>query len=134
MSTAHGKAILLGEHSVVYGRPALAMSLARGVSATAVRAELFSLSIPAWQCDIAPSNSEQAPPLARAFQRLLDACDVSEPLRVVVDVQLPAGAGLGCSAAISVAIVRAMDEALGRPARSHEALVEASLAWERVFH
>jgi mevalonate kinase len=54
-------------------------------------------------------------------------------MEVRVDVDVPGGAGLGCSAAIGVAIVRAMAEA------SDVALDDAStqahaLAWERVFH
>jgi mevalonate kinase len=46
---------------------------------------------------------------------------------------LPGGAGLGGSAALSVAIVRALDDALG-VRRGAPAVAEAALAAERVFH
>ncbi len=49
------------------------------------------------------------------------------------DVALPAGAGLGCSAALGVAVLAAMDDALGVE-REAEERAEVALAWERVFH
>ncbi|MBW2190251.1 MAG: hydroxymethylglutaryl-CoA reductase, partial [Deltaproteobacteria bacterium] len=44
-----------------------------------------------------------------------------------------AGAGLGCSAAIGVAVLDAIDEALGIE-RTRLELAAAALSWERVFH
>jgi mevalonate kinase len=48
-------------------------------------------------------------------------------------MEVPSGAGLGGSAALSVAILRAMDAQLQRHSSYYE-LLDASLAWERVFH
>jgi mevalonate kinase len=52
---------------------------------------------------------------------------------VHAEVGLPGGAGLGCSAALGVAVIAAIDEELG-VARSPQALADASMSWERVFH
>lgn len=134
MARAGGKVILLGEHAVVYGHPAIAAGLDRGANATAARIEGDSmLSISPWGVTIEPNTDHGAPPLARAFDALLATYD--EPPRVAVraDVEIPGGGGLGCSAALGVAILRAIDEALGLE-READRVIEASLAWERVFH
>lgn len=131
-----GKVILLGEHSVVYGKPALAAGLGIGVRATAESAaelghhELHCLP---WDVRVQPGDDE---PLARAFEALLAHYGERPPVRVRCDVQLPGGAGLGCSAAIGVAVVRALDARwrAGEPPASDEEVAELSLRWERVFH
>ena len=71
--------------------------------------------------------------LARAFRALLEASQrhgqVSGAHRVDVETNLPPGGGLGCSAAMGVAMARALD-----PVASEEAVLECAMAWERVFH
>jgi mevalonate kinase len=127
-----GKVILLGEHGVVYGRPALACGIERGVRAEATSADESRLVVPTWNVGIHPSpDAEDA--LPRAFDALLDVYPERPSLEVTAEVELPAGAGLGCSAAMGVAILAAMDDALG-VAREPEERAEVSLAWERVFH
>ncbi|MBK8171438.1 MAG: mevalonate kinase [Sandaracinaceae bacterium] len=133
MSFAHGKVILLGEHAVVYGHPAIAGSIERGVSATAQPAERASLSISPWNKEIFADESAAAEPLARAFARLLQTYDTTPLFRVSAEVGIPAGGGLGCSAALGVAVVRALDEAR-KQTRSTEDVIAASLEWEKVFH
>jgi mevalonate kinase len=52
---------------------------------------------------------------------------------VVAEVALPSAAGLGCSAALGVAVVGALDEVFG-VTRTPEERGSVALAWERVFH
>jgi mevalonate kinase len=133
----HGKIILLGEHSVVYGRPAIAAGLPRGCSAQVELAERDTLAVEPWSVQVDAERPEADPErelLRRAFVALCDRYGSARPrLCVRAQMQIPGGAGLGGSAALSVAVARAIDALLGlNPSESE--LIEASLSWERVFH
>jgi mevalonate kinase len=141
MAFGRGKVILLGEHGVVHGRPALAAGLGRGVRATAARASADALMISGPGADPGeagaagfipdPAGEE---PLARAFHVVLEGYGARPfPAEVRCECDLPAGAGLGCSAAIGVAVVGALDALYG-VTRTPEARGAYCLAWEKVFH
>jgi mevalonate kinase len=118
-----GKVILLGEHGVVYGHPALAGPISRGVRAWAEPAERTTLEIP----DALSRPQQQA--LQRAFARA--AKKAKHPrLSVHLESDLPPSMGLGSSGALSVAVARLL---LGVDART--AAVEAlALEMEKEFH
>lgn len=130
MGRGRGKVILLGEHSVVYGKPALAAGLAAGVTTTAEPSPAFILECQPWDVRVDPTSDEQ---LGRAFAAVLEGYAQKTPVHVRADVELPGGAGLGCSAALGVAVVDALDAAYGVE-RTPEERADFSLAWERVFH
>jgi mevalonate kinase len=145
VARAGGKVILFGEHGVVYGRPALAAGLSTGATAELVHEpgalSRARLSVEPWGVTIdavAPEEAANVPAaatnqLAQAFGALVAAYDELPALHVRVKMELPSGAGLGGSAALSVAIVRAFDEALGISRTPSEA-AEIALRAERVFH
>jgi mevalonate kinase len=130
---ACGKAIVLGEHAVVYGVPAIAVGIDRGASAYSTPLERgpSHLLVRGWGLRI--REDEEHHDLARAFRALLLAARRDTPSlgdhAVEVEAHLPPGGGLGCSAAIGVAIARALEP---RPRES--AVQERAMAWERVFH
>jgi mevalonate kinase len=139
--SAFGKVILLGEHAVVYGVPAIVIGIDRGATARAATptggrsdgpSELV-LSTSAGDNGLLVTTDETSD-LARAFRALLDACGVTSPLRLEAITDLPAAAGLGCSAALGVAMVRAIDAALGRPLAQPSETIERAMAWETIFH
>jgi len=132
MGFGRGKVILLGEHAVVHGCPAIAVGIERGVTAEASTAERNVLRLSPWGLAVQPDPSGSEP-LARAFAAALALYPESPALEVSAEVELPAGAGLGCSAAIGVAVLDAIDEALSIK-RSRTELAEAALVWERIFH
>ena len=111
---AGAKVILLGEHAVVYGRPALATGIPLTLEAEAVRG-----AGPALQSDAAADD--RGPRLVRAAADALGL----DPAEWIVRVrsEIPAGRGLGSSAALSVATLRALAQAGGCPMSSDDELV-----------
>ncbi len=136
-AAASGKIILLGEHAVVYGAPALAAGIDRGATATAElcpdgHESCLALGSTSVRPDLDPGNAG----VARAFAALLGDLRAGlplPPLAIGAELDLPPGTGLGSSAALGVAVARAALLAAGRPAGDAEVIARAD-AWERVFH
>jgi mevalonate kinase len=117
---APGKLILMGEHAVVYGHPALAIAIDRGMTVDLHhRAGPSGLDTP-WVED----------------SRLHDALlEILPPNGVSVRIEstLPVGRGMGSSAALAVALVRAAARLDGREA-SMEEINTGAFRVERIFH
>lgn len=127
-----GKVILLGEHAVVHGVPAIAVGVRRGVTARARPSTEDLLHVEPWGRTLRPAHGGDEP-LERALDHVLGHYEERPKLRIDVDVDLPPGAGLGCSAALGVSILDAIDKALD-VVRSRDALGALALGWESFFH
>lgn len=113
--TAAGKVILLGEHAVVYDRNALALPLEAAVSATVVEAKGgIKISVPDW--DFEQTFTIKQPPKGVAAAVVLIMRQLGLQDRgffIHVRSRIPPAMGLGSSAALAVAIIRAFDTLLG---------------------
>jgi mevalonate kinase len=102
-ASAGGKVILLGEHAVVYGSPALAAAISPGVDASASHGDGLSLTVSPWGQTFRPGDGSD---LGRALQ-VLGAVLHGTNLHLDATMHLPGGGGLGSSAALGVACLRA---------------------------
>ena len=132
-ASAAGKVILLGEHAVVYGQPALAAALPRRV-----RVELRDLrGQPGAGLRIVMDGPDGLPgapqELLHALEEMARSLGIAPQLEVRVQSEIPLGGGLGSSAALGVALARALFTMANRLA-SPEELALLALAIERRFH
>jgi len=112
VSGGHGKIILLGEHAVVYGRHAIATPVPLAIQAHVQRGgDGVELIIPRWGVEqrlhrTAEKQHSFEKSLAMIFRTLgLE----HENMRVEIFPNVPRAMGLGGSAAIAVATIRALD-------------------------
>jgi mevalonate kinase len=121
-----GKVILLGEHSVVYGYPALAGPISHGVVAHGEPARTCHVDSPA------ALTPEQRKVLLTAFTRAAETCGKPQ-VNVRLEADLPLSMGLGSSAALSVACAKVLLQAGGR-AQTPVAVARVAWEMEKVFH
>ncbi|MGB2897055.1 MAG: mevalonate kinase [Anaerolineales bacterium] len=121
-ASASGKAILFGEHAVVYDQPAIAVPLSHmratvqvenldpGTSGVLIDAPDIGRSF--WL-----READDGDPLAFAVRLTLDELGVEAPLEIHLTIRskIPIASGLGSSAAISVAIIRSLSGHFGKP-------------------
>ena len=105
---ANGKIILLGEHAVVYGRPALAVPINNAVVAEVSDSDRApEITVPAWDLDA--KLEESNPDWWAAIKAVFTQLEIAQRhFSIHVKPNIPAAMGLGGSAAIAVAIIRAV--------------------------
>ncbi|TQM32892.1 mevalonate kinase [Nocardia bhagyanarayanae] len=137
---AHGKAILLGEHTVVHGTPALAFPLPT-LSVRAVARQARSQYahegdfLAGQQFRFVAGNGATASSGAHVAveEALRRWGSVGEAVEVVLDCEIPPARGLGSSAACAAAAVRAVADLYGRIVGS-DALYELVQCGEQFAH
>ncbi len=122
-ASACGKIILLGEHAVVYGRPALAVPLPQlrvsvditpidGGETGSLRLLAPDIGLTSWLHELEASH-----PLAKIVHLVRQTVGIEDhpALELRIRSSIPVASGLGSGTAVSVAIVRALSARLGNP-------------------
>ncbi|MFI6639862.1 mevalonate kinase [Streptomyces sp. NPDC050504] len=137
---AHAKSILLGEHAVVYGAPALALPVPQlSITANAgfsVRGGepagvSFTMTGSAWK-KVGTQASEGLRRMTADFRAAMGVDD-GRHLDVIIDGSIPLGRGLGSSAACARAVVLALADLCGTEVSQRTAFDLVQTA-ENVMH
>ncbi len=105
---APGKCILFGEHAVVYGHPAVAVSIDSGIEITVEECERWEINNQYNTNGFELFDSNKHPHIQHIIKNVFNY--EGKPLRINVQSNLFSGAGLGSSAALSNAMGAALHQ------------------------
>jgi mevalonate kinase len=132
---------LFGEHAVVYGYPAIAVPVTQVQAKAIVVPNPVGLSgeirvvAPEINIDEMLKSLPGDNPIAKAIHLTLENVGISEPpaFNLKVSSTIPIAAGLGSGAAITVVLIRAVSNFLGRPL-SDDLVNELTFEVEKIYH
>jgi mevalonate kinase len=132
---APGKIILFGEHAVVYGRPAIAVPVLQVRAKAIVSADprsapgVVKIRAPNIGLDTTLADLPEEHPLAAVLWKAASAMQLNHipSCSIQVTSTIPMAGGMGSSAAVSVAILRAFSAWLGHPLNDEQV---SQLAYE----
>lgn len=108
---ANGKIILMGEHAVVYGQPAIAMPFSAVEITAQVRAQGQALSV---ACDFYEGLVHKMPKIWESLKHAIRfslyriGAPTDPAIHIEISSTIPAERGMGSSAAVAVAVARAL--------------------------
>ena len=133
--SAHGKIILLGEHSVVYNKPSIAIPFPAAKVTARVEKALSATRI---DCDFYHGLLDNMPELLESLKATIRVSleylkKQDNYLHITIDSDIPAERGMGSSAAVSVATTRGIFDYFKTPL-SQEKLLEIVEVAETIAH
>jgi mevalonate kinase len=123
IASAPGKAILFGEHAVIYGKPAIAVSIDRKARVkireridSKIHVEVQGLGISGYLEPVNDVIQEKQINkgilnyISKSLEKIdqIVGLDKQNGFDITVDLEIPIGAGLGSSAAVTVATITAL--------------------------
>lgn len=140
-ASAPGKVILFGEHAVVYGRPAIAVPVGEVRAKAIITADPLSppdsvrIQSPVTGIDTMLADLPVNHPLAAVILNVKSALGVPHfpACKIRITSTIPVASGLGSSAAVSVAIIRALSTFLGM-SLANEQVSQIAFEVEKLHH
>lgn len=142
---APGKIILIGEHFVVYGKPAVVMAINRYVQVTVEDRNDHSLHISSnlgiegtfvketYKPIKGIANKRILEPIKISAETALNALKEKRGLNITIQSRIPMAVGLGSSGALAVALVSAIGKLLGKKFTNEE-IIALSTEAEKFVH
>lgn len=132
---SHGKIILMGEHAVVYGEPSIALPFPAADMTATVKGTTGGLLIDcSYYHGIAADMPEVLHSLKKAIETALTSLGrPNQNLQIKIESTIPPERGMGSSAAVAVAVTRAIYNYFGEEL-TKERLLELVDISERVAH
>ncbi|MBF0788264.1 MULTISPECIES: mevalonate kinase [unclassified Streptococcus] len=131
-----GKIILMGEHAVVYGQPAIAMPFSAVQIIAEVRKEGHALSV---SCDFYRGLVHEMPKIWESLKHAIRfslyriGAPTDPAIHIEIRSTIPAERGMGSSAAVAVAVARALFSFYEKPLADEE-LWEIVQSSEKIAH
>lgn len=119
----HGKVILLGEHAAVYGSHVMAVPVPLAIQAKIGDNDSgVDIIIPRWGTEL---HLHESPHKRHSFEKpfavILEQLElINTSMKIEVFANIPRAVGLGSSASIAVAIIRALDKRYHLGLKDHE--------------
>jgi mevalonate kinase len=126
--SACGKVILFGEHAVVYGKPGIAVPV-NNVSFVVRLSDSKEFS---YETNV-NLDEIQENKLKRLFLFLQDRLGLKKDINIRIESNLPVAGGLGSSASVSVALIRAIADHHNMSLSSSQ-INEIAFECEKIFH
>ena len=140
-ATAPGKMILVGEHAVVYGHPAIAFPVTQVNARVTIEPDVKGMpgNVILGAADISFQGNMNDLPTDNSFVRLLEVFsnhfNISRlpACKIMISSTIPIASGMGSGAAVSTAMVRALAGFIGQPITEQE-ISQIVFEVEKVYH